>query len=170
MIETKYFIYPQTEKTGSTYFAHVLNSLFGANWHPKHQRIPNNFSIGQRKVLATIRNPWAWYVSAFSFGCAQKGGIYQRIMKQPHLREHHWKEDFVAGFKSFFFTLSKYSELRSLETLYENPNDIYNFRQWLTIILDPTNAGLLPSRYGSSHMPHTGLRVLHIFIFSIIHG
>ena len=102
MIETEYFIYPQTEKTGSTYVAHVLHSLLGADWHPKHQRIPNNFSIGQRKVLATIRNPWAWYVSAFSFGCAEKGKIYQRIMKQPHLREHHWKEDFVAGFKSFF--------------------------------------------------------------------
>ena len=80
MIEYGSFIYLDVYRTGSS---HVL-SLLPQITAEKRERIHRHAAItkgrpfgftGGKRVFATVRNPWDWYVSLWAYGADGKSAI-----------------------------------------------------------------------------------------------
>lgn len=99
MIEFDKLIYLDVYKTGSTHVFDVLKKVTGK----KPVKVSRHSSItevhplrwkGGKFVFATIRNPWDWYVSLWSFGTNEDKSFYQAVVEAagpdlaPRLYDH----------------------------------------------------------------------------------
>ncbi len=64
-------IYLELQKTGSKQIRRLLSSCIGGKQTGKHNRM-TELQPG-RMIVDSIRNPWAWYVSLWAFGCLGRG-------------------------------------------------------------------------------------------------
>lgn len=121
MIEADSFIYPQMQKTGCTRIGEILIELCGGqSVGRKHGTIAEK---PDKLVIGSIRNPWAWYVSLWSFGCEGKGMIRQTI-----------------------------DDLTYHKGVYTTANDVEAFRRWLATVytlLGPVMTNRYTSIYGN---------------------
>lgn len=82
MIEYKKLIYLDVYKTGSSHIIALLDSLLdekairAIRHAPMTSGRPYSWK-GGKMVFATVRNPWDWYVSQWSYAGSQKGSLYQ---------------------------------------------------------------------------------------------
>jgi hypothetical protein len=121
----KTIIYPDLQKTGSTHIRRLLMSLpeeEGVKFRkhtPFCQIPPQDLQGWDDKVkLGSIRNPWAWYVSLWAYGCSGRGDIHNkttrfqwRIFKQRRnfhylmIPRHSWRDAYSdhspKGFKAW---------------------------------------------------------------------
>jgi hypothetical protein len=148
MIVTDHLIYLQMQKTGSTYVERLLVQHAGGIQHGKHQRIPANFEIGNRLIVGSVRNPWEWYLSLWSYGCAGKGSLRNRLTHRLSLRHHGAKVQPAAMLSGIFHQLRGSPE--RWEAVYRSVADPQAFREWLKMILDPAARGLLGYGYAGS--------------------
>ena len=99
MIEFDKLIYLDVNKTGSTHVFDVLKKITGK----KPVKVSRHSSITEvhplrwksgKFVFATIRNPWDWYVSLWSFGTNEDKSFYQNVAEAagpdltPRLYDH----------------------------------------------------------------------------------
>ena len=75
-------VYLALQKTGSTQIRHLLTSIIPGELIGTHNRLPVNLSP-KRIAVGSIRNPWAWYVSLWAFGCLGRGGFYHKVAGCP---------------------------------------------------------------------------------------
>lgn len=53
-----------------------------------HETLPNATAVTEVKqsgggvIIGTVRNPFAYYVSLWAYGCAKKGGLFQNLCKR----------------------------------------------------------------------------------------
>lgn len=96
------FFYLQMQKTGCTRIAEILLDVVGGEQlNPKHTTVVKP----DRPVIGSIRSPWAWYVSLWSFGCQGEGGYRTQFLeKHP-----------------------------DLECLYDDVENLDNFHKWLNL-------------------------------------
>ena len=82
MIEYEKFIYLDVYKTGSAH----LKQLLPAITHGEQIRLRRHAPItaarpyrwtGGKLVFVTVRNPWDWYTSLWSYACERKGAIWR---------------------------------------------------------------------------------------------
>lgn len=106
MVVTERMVYLQLQKTGSTHIAELLRKLYGARQLAKHGAL---HGPTDKYVAGSIRNPWAWYVSLWAFGCRRQGALYSDTMSQPRL----WQR------------------------CYQDASDAGCFRDWLRLLYDP---------------------------------
>jgi hypothetical protein len=136
MLETTQIIFLQMQKTGSSHAARVLaKHLDGGSANEgvgKHQPASKEQIESGKVILSSIRNPWDWYVSLWSFGAEGKGGLRHRLCQSQ-------ADSQAAGVNP-----------ERWRSLYRDNTDVTLFRQWLQHILDPTNAFQLGEDYGSS--------------------
>ena len=73
-------VYLQMQKTASTHIAKTLAAVVGGEQHLQHKRLA--IDPAGRLVVASIRNPWSWYVSLWAYGCRGGGGesgLYNQV-------------------------------------------------------------------------------------------
>jgi hypothetical protein len=130
MYETENLIYVQLQKTGSTHIAkmlaEILNGSAPKDGPGKHSRATQAQINSGKTILASIRNPWDWYVSLWTFGCIGKGGLRNQALQKT---QPEWGNSYTDW-----------------ERVYSNKNDTDLFREWLRMVFNPTNAALI--RYG----------------------
>lgn len=73
MFVSEKLIYLQLQKTGCTHIASLLPQFLNGRQIGKHGQL--TFDPGERVVVGSIRNPWDWYVSLWSYGCGKRGAI-----------------------------------------------------------------------------------------------
>lgn len=75
-LETDKMVFLEVQKTGSTFVNVVLEkcSLDVYRGSKKHHRVEPQ-AIGDRLVLASVRNPWSWYVSLWAYGMQGNGAV-----------------------------------------------------------------------------------------------
>lgn len=127
MIETDKLIYIQMQKTGCTRIGEIITQLCGGQSvgrkHGTLLKKPGKFVIG------SIRNPWAWYVSLWAFGCEGRGGVFSWLKDDP---EWQW--------------------------VYSDVNNPLLFRQWLAMIYSDKYLNQMQNGYNQfSLAPHVGL-------------
>lgn len=74
--------------------------------------------------LGSIRNPWAWYVSLWSYGCAGKGSFYHSNTQMK------WKT--FLPFRNFNYFLIPRNKWKKV---YADVNSKENFKAWLKLVL-----------------------------------
>ena len=78
-------VYLELQKTASTLIGSVLVDFFGAEHrYPKHGRLPPD--CRDRFVVGSVRNPWDYYVSLWSFGGGGEGGLHKRLTQRQFRR------------------------------------------------------------------------------------
>jgi hypothetical protein len=87
MLISDKLIFVELQKTGSTHIKGLLKKLVGGENDGKHN-VPSEELLGSgKKFIASVRDPWAWYLSLWSYGCLQKGELYERLTNEKKWRK-----------------------------------------------------------------------------------
>ena len=141
MFVTDRLVYLQLQKTGCTHIARLLAQICPGEQVQKHNRLPPELRASGRIILGSIRNPWDWYLSLWSYGCGKKGALYKRLVA----RDLDRNKASASGNLS-----EKHSPLFAWHNAYGNNDEPEHFRQWLRMVQNPDNRYDLGERYAES--------------------
>ncbi len=142
-------IYLQLAKTGSTHVAKLLRMLGAGVRGPKHQPAPPDLCAG-RLVLCSIRSPWDWYASLWSFGLRGGGALHQRLTNTvPVSRMRALPPGASAEERRKAFSVGAESA-RAWRRTYRATEPPAAFRTWLSRMFDPELAADLREGYADS--------------------
>lgn len=117
MYITDKFFYIHLQKTGGTRITEILSQLTsGELYGPRHNYLARK--PYSKLVFGSIRNPFDWYVSIFSFGCTGNGGMLG------------WLKD-----------------NKEFSDVYSNAKNIENFHKWLELIYSNEYINLMGNGY-----------------------
>ncbi len=169
MVVTDKVIYLQLQKTGCSHIERLLKTHFPATTSSlKHRRLPDRTQTEGKIVIGSVRNPWDWYVSLWSFGCISQGGARERstspntlTVAQRHLR--HNRSNLVPLNLRLPKVLTHLRHelarpVSDYKRLYSDREDVAAFREWLRLLLDPGRRFDSFQDYGYSEVcSHVGL-------------
>ena len=160
MIITQDFIFLQLQKTGSTHIRRLIQHFYpDEEQGGKHYRLPKGYDPGSRVIWGSVRNPWDWYLSYWTFSCQQNGGIYTNTTQSHSVyrairkdRTKYINADYKPGPKDFFNILcSEVSRpVKRWSALYKDVENPSLFREWLKLIINGERTYDAFSDYGHS--------------------
>ena len=150
MFKSDHIIYIQMQKTGCTHIASLLSSLFNGEQIGKHNAAPaDDITQKDRFFLSSIRNPWDWYLSLWTYGIQGSGGLRNRLTTRNLTRSlSQTMKNPTENYRSLFDELTK--DVKLWDNLYSDSNDINSFRKWLKHIHEPSNSRYLGEGYGNT--------------------
>ena len=131
-------VFMELQKTGCTHIRNLLKEIVGGKFVERHiQADPRLFTDG-RHFLGSVRDPWAWHVSLWAYGCDGRGDFYSNVTtKGIRIKDRGWK-------LHPYSTLLEYLECRpnrhaeEWKRTFRDVNDAGAFRQWLHMLHDET--------------------------------
>lgn len=152
MFQCDQLTYIQMQKTGCTHIAALLADLFDGEQVGKHNAAtPDQIRRGGY-FLSSIRNPWDWYLSLWSFGVQGEGGLRERLTQRrfptPGTLAARHPMRYARRVRE---ELSKDTAL--WRATYDHAENIQSFRRWLKEIHDPSNSRHLGEGYGDTVLP-----------------
>jgi len=79
-------VFIELQKTGSTHIKQLLRELVGGVNDGKHNTPDERMLQCGKPFVGSVRNPWLWYLSLWSYGCQNKGELFERLTN-----EKRWK-------------------------------------------------------------------------------
>src|SRR5450432_3433162 len=129
MCQCDQLTYIQMQKTGCTHIATLLSNLFHGRQIGKHNAATEDQILSNKYFISSIRNPWEWYLSLWTFGVQGNGALRHRLTKRHFSRclksaINHPKTAHV----SLFHELSKSVDL--WRSVYDRSDNVESFRRW----------------------------------------
>lgn len=140
-------LFIQLQKTGCTHITQLLNRLFRGRQIGKHNAASARQIAESPFRVASIRNPWDWYVSLWAFGAGGDGALRQRLTSRSVERPAAECLRRPALFPRPFVTELR-RDVAAWTRAYERHDEVAGFRRWLRMVLDPANARFLGEGYG----------------------
>lgn len=138
MFVTDKLIYLQLQKTACSHIAAMLEKTVGGRKVGLHIPLPRRLHSTDKYVVGSVRNPWDWYVSQWSYGCAGRGALHKRL----------------TGRKLFRLFEKPISELTkpvaAWRETYKDHRDPECFYKWLMMVFDPFRRKDLGEGYAQS--------------------
>ena len=103
MFSNDRLVYLQLHKTGCTHIAALLEKHVGGKQGQKHARY--NADKDDRIYIGSVRNPWAWYVSLWAYGCKGLGAIFNAVTRTRWEHLTHPSPTAGTSLKSFYWRL-----------------------------------------------------------------
>ncbi len=134
MYLTDKFCYLEMMRSGSTHVHRLFKKFVPNGKQIGHHGPPSEEIIkSKRMFVGSIRNPWSWYLSVWSFGCENGGHLHYRLTeKKIYFNQLGFKLKPLlfpyVFFQQFFKPLQKWRILFSDSDNYEN------FREFLKLI------------------------------------
>lgn len=147
MFESDELIYVQMQKTACTHIASLLSRLFNGRTIGKHNAATEAQLASQKLVIASIRNPWDWYLSLWTFGVQGNGGFMRRVTTRNVLHSvtcmlrHPTKHNLLSVLHEFGKDVTVWRDV------YDSSANIQSFRKWLRLIHNPTKSRCLGEGY-----------------------
>ncbi len=148
MIIADKLIFLELQKTGGTHIAELLKKIIPCQEIGKHNRLPKDLPVAGKLVTGSVRNPWDWYVSLWTYGCGGGGGLYRNLTQPWCLLRHGLPGNPVMGFTRSLRDL--YRPRRHWRRLYADGREATLFREWLKLLLDYARRHDLREGYGES--------------------
>ena len=176
MIVTDKLIFLQLQKTACTHIARLLVEEFGGSErHGKHRPLPRAFVPEKRLLVGSVRNPWDWYVSLWTFGCRKMGGPYERSTAQRSvwmaLRDPGTRRTSTSRSGLGSRILAARHEwdrpAAAWRRLHSDPNDPALFREWLRLSLDSRRRFDLFRDFGQSAV--SGYAGILTFLYALLY-
>ena len=129
-------VYLQLHKTGCTHITALLEKHVGGKQDLKHARYTDNKD--NRLYIGSVRNPWAWYVSLWAYGCKGLGVIFNAVTRTRW--EHLTHPTATSGntLKSYYWRLLRAarsgSRAEMWRSCYRDADDPVLFRRWLKLM------------------------------------
>jgi hypothetical protein len=132
VIEYEKFIYLDVYKTGSTHVKLLLPEITDGERVRLKRHAPLTSArpftwTGGKLVFATVRNPWDWYTSLWSYACERKGAIWR------------------------FFSEALPPE--EIKLMFDRENPVASFERWLRAVNDKD----FMQRVIRNNLPESGL-------------
>lgn len=165
MFKSDRLVYLQLQKTGSTHITSLLSEILDGNQYTKHMRPPAPIHNEDKYIIGSIRNPWDWYVSLWSFGCQNNGGFYKRLTSRI-LTGLYIPRYPLKSIVSFINELTK--PIEKWQYLYSDWKDPELFRNWLRLIFEQKRKYDLKEKYGFSPISEYGgfLTYRYMYLYS----
>ena len=119
------FVYVDLNKTGTCSVMNWLNALNVPKKYAKHHLKPSEYIINSDRIkVATIRDPWSFYLSLWSYGCKKKSksGPYNSLTEFRLQRSTGWKNARWWALRSVFeylaFSLNEDYSRKHLKNMY----------------------------------------------------
>lgn len=149
MFVTDKFVYIQMQKTGCSHIALLLSSLFEGEQIGKHDPATPEQISRKLRFISSIRNPWDWYLSLWTYGVQGQGGLHDRLTHKHYrkgLRSFH-----RAPLDKLIFLMDEVrKDTQPWAEVYQDGQDVALFRRWLQMVHTPDNAVWLGEGYDSS--------------------
>lgn len=154
MFISKRLVYLQMQKTGSTHVTKVLQKFVGGKKGLRHGQITDPQKYRKRFIFSSVRNPWDWYVSLYSFGCAGSGGFRKYLVHTPLSEIRHAISERNGSMTRAALVRALANPLRGLKfrRLYKDVNNTENFREWLKLVLGDESQHIIKEGYGTSEI------------------
>lgn len=145
-------IYIHMQKTAGSHIVRLLSQIFAGTVVGKHNAASSAILQSGARVISSMRNPWDWYLSLWTYGVQGKGAFSERLTKKkfgyPLKSTFHNAQDVVGNFYSEWVKDTD----RWRET-YACGDDANAFRSWLNMIHDPANGRVLGEGYSATVLP-----------------
>ncbi|MEK8034128.1 hypothetical protein AACH06_25160 [Ideonella sp. DXS29W] len=140
-------VFIELQKTGSTHIKQLLRELVGGLNDGKHNTPDRALLSRGLPFVGSVRNPWLWYLSLWSYGCQGKGELFQRLTNEKRwqrLREkaasrqptqENSAEGARPGAPSPERRLPLDWDVERARSWYADPDDAHAFREWLQAVL-----------------------------------
>lgn len=145
-VVTDKVVFLQVQKTGSTFITKAMldSSIDAHEEGGKHRRFPG---LNGRMLMASIRNPWDWYVSLWAFGCMGRGLIQHRLTVRK--RGNHGEGAPLTD-RAKFMAVQAVKPVRRFRELYQDAERPENFRRWIRALYGRRARWALAERYAAS--------------------
>lgn len=143
MFVTPNIVFVEVPKTGSTYIDQIMIDLLEGDKIGKHNYPSEDLLNSDRKFIASIRNPFDWYVSLWAYGCKVKkrSGPYQKTTSwRPFcLNGYGLDKDLAGGLRSYikYLTQGPFENRQLWRDCYRTQTDHTLFGDWTKLIFDP---------------------------------
>ncbi|MBN7797734.1 hypothetical protein [Parahaliea mediterranea] len=142
-------VYIQMHKTGCTHIAALLGKLVEGQLIGKHNAASEGLIRSNRFFISSIRNPWDWYVSLWTYGVGGNGALRDNLTnRRIHDSIRLMRKYPRTGLKAAIREISK--PTRQFRELYDNEENVLSFRKWLALILDPSCSRSLGEGYSDT--------------------
>ena len=136
MYLTKKICYLEMMRSGSTHIHKLFKEFIPEGKQIGHHG-PASKEImeSDRIFIGSIRNPWSWYLSVWSFGCENGGHLHHRLtFKKIYFDQLGFKIKpymfLYVFFQQFFKPLQKW------RLLFSDSDNKENFREFLSLLLN----------------------------------
>lgn len=160
-------VFIELQKTGSTHIKQLLRDLVGGINDGKHNTPDDRLLRCGKPFVGSVRNPWLWYLSLWSYGCQGKGELFQRLTN-----EKRWKRlrDKIAAKhkdgaqvvecddeESGERRLPSHWDFERAKYWYADPDNAEAFREWMQAVLGRrVMRHMLMAGYGNSPLGKAG--------------
>jgi hypothetical protein len=173
MFLTKNFCYLEMMRSGSTHIHKLFKKYVDEGKQIGHHGPASREIINSDRVfVGSIRNPWSWYLSVWSFGCENGGHLHYRLT-QKKIYFDQLGLNIKPQLFLFVFLQQFFKPLQKWRTLFSDSDNKENFREFLKLLLSnkriydvgdgyafsPINtyAGLMTYYYFFLHTDHKNL-------------
>lgn len=165
MFVTDRLVFLQLEKTGCTHIKKLLTHLCGGTQFEKHSRITEDFRNGDRFILGSVRDPWDWYISMWSYGCLGKGSLHANLTSPARIRGHGFRKDAPLALRRLINEPMRMR--RKWADTYADAKDARLFRRWLALLSEPENRWDTQDQFSESpvsrYAGYYSYRYAHLF-------
>ena len=145
-------IYIHMQKAAGSHIVRLLSQLFDGKVVGIHNAAtPTELKSGAL-VMSSIRNPWDWYLSLWTYGVQGKGAFASRLTQKnflfPAKSSLRTPQDLLANFRAEF-----QKDSNTWSETYADGENVEGFRIWLKLVHDPTNSILLGEGYSGTLLP-----------------
>jgi len=143
-------VFVELHKTGCTHIGKLLASLINGAQRGKHNPPPPVLINSDRNFLGSVRNPWDWYVSLWSYGCDHKGLVYSHSVRP--LSPEEQRAALPAAFINTTGTQSRryIRKPEEWKRCYSGTKSATAFRDWLHMMNDENYWHDFGEGYGTS--------------------
>jgi hypothetical protein len=143
MLISDKLVFIEFRNTGASHVEKLLLKIVGGEVD-NSIRVPTEELLASgRPMFGSIRDPWGWYLSLWTFGCAQQGELYQRMVNEKSWRKLLEKIEANAKARSKEAPADEVRRIALPEQLgadrardfwYASDDNVEAFREWLRVV------------------------------------
>jgi hypothetical protein len=179
MLITDKIVFIELQKTGSTHIKKLLKDILGGKNDGKHNVPTEELLASGKPFMGSIRDPWGWYLSLWSYGCQQQGELYQRMTNEKRWEKLLTKLDAARKARADKGEATEKPEKKSIlpEQMgaeraktywYADASDAAAFREWLRVICSLQTRRVVEAGFAQSPIGKVGglmtFRYFNLFV------
>jgi hypothetical protein len=143
MLISDKLVFIEFRNTGASHVEKLLLKIVGGEVD-NSVRVPTEDLLASgRPMFGSIRDPWGWYLSLWTFGCAQQGELYQRMVNDKSWRKLLEKIEANAKARTKDAPPDEVRRVALPEQLgaerardfwYASDDNVEAFREWLRVV------------------------------------
>lgn len=175
-------VFIEFRNTGASHVEKLLLKIVGGEVD-NTVRVPTEEMLASgRKMFGSIRDPWGWYLSLWTFGCAQQGELYQRMVNEKSWGKLLQKIEATAKARTKEAPADDVKRITLPEQLgaerakafwYADDDSVEAFREWLRVVCSLQARRVLETGFAQSPISKIGglmtYRYFHLYVRGAAH-